>query len=109
MAAQITRLSDDGKSVCSPFTDQPAEIEDRPNEADPSLLFIYYGSAGIYAYVSEYLKEHPSLLDIGSPDDLDIEPEDLARRIDIDGASVYEVDCGWNGVNFYGFRPTPKE
>lgn len=89
--------------IHSPFTGQPAETEDGPNEADPSLLFVHYGNVGEYAYISprleEVLKEQLSE---------DTDPEELAGLVDLQGALVVRVDEGWNGVNHYGFAPAEE-
>lgn len=39
--------------VHSPFSGLPAELNDEgPNQADPTLLFVYYGMVGEWGYVS---------------------------------------------------------
>ena len=90
--------------VHSPFSGQPAEVNDKgANEADPTLLFVYYGMAAGWSYVSPRLPaEVTRFVD-------NIEPEDLAESLDVEGAVVFVVDADWNGVNYYGFAPADSE
>ena len=37
--------------IYSPFSGLPADGESGPNESDPTLLFVYYGNAGDFAYI----------------------------------------------------------
>ena len=67
------------------------------NEKDNSLLFVYYGNVAEYAYISEKLK---MLID---QDIENIEVTDLISKIALNDGTLLEVDCGWNGINFYGF------
>jgi len=90
------------EQIFSPFSGLPAEKEEEPNEKDPTLLFIYYGDAAIYAYVS---KRVHAIVD-GDVEDLEI--EELTKAISIDGGLMLEVDTDWNGVNFYGFAPVDQ-
>jgi hypothetical protein len=101
MAIPIVATRYEGR-VYSPFTGKPAESDDGPNIGEESLLFIYIGGAGEYSLISERLAQSLS----GKPDEL--EPQELAEKIGIEGAFILEVDAGWNGVNSYGFAP-PQE
>lgn len=67
-----------------------ADGEDGPNESDPSLMFTYYGDASLYGYVEK---------ELGDIEDM---PEPLELRSDVD--VIFEVNLGWNGINYYGFR-----
>jgi hypothetical protein len=84
--------------IFSPYSGLPAESKDGPNKKDPTLLFIYYGNTGIYAYASQRLKYSLN-------DDIEyLEPENLHASIDIDGGIIIEVETD-NGINYYGFAP----
>lgn len=85
--------------IHSPFSGQPAEPDDEPNEKDPTLLFAYYGDAGVYGYIS------PRLLNVLEDDGEETDPVNLAQGLQIDGGLVMRVDTDWNGVNYYGFAP----
>jgi len=87
------------EQVFSPFSGLPADGEGGPNEKDPTLLFVYYGNAGDYAYISNRLQ---NLVD-GNVESIDIGM--LHSALSIDGGLILEVDTDWNGVNFYGFAP----
>jgi hypothetical protein len=87
------------ETIHSPFSGLPAEDEDGPNEADPTLLFNYYGMAGEYGWIS------PRWSAVLPQDDEEVHPTDLAESLDIDGSFLLVVDTDWNGVNCYGFAP----
>jgi len=87
-------------TVYSPLSGLPADLEDGPNEDDPTLLFAYYGDAGLYAYISQ------RLLDVLDDDVEETDPLDLGQGLQIDGGLMFIVDTDWNGVNYYGFAPT---
>ena len=87
------------EQIFSPFSGLPADGDDGCNEKDSTLLFVYYGNAGLYAYVSERLQ---ALVD-GDVEDMDIEV--LHSIASVDGGLVLEVDTDHNGINFYGFAP----
>ena len=98
MALSVGRIKSENQ-IYSPFSGLPAHGEDGPNEEDPTLLFVYYGDAGLYGYVSEHLQSI-----IGN----DVEEtlvEDMHSVVSDDGGFILEVDAGWNGVNTYGFKP----
>jgi len=90
-----------GESIFSPYTGEAIDGPNGPNESDPSLLFIYYGDAGVYAYISKATKKN--LESKGIVDAEELEPKDLIANLDIETAFSLEVDSGWNGINYYGF------
>ena len=90
-------------NVHSPFSGLPAESDDGPNEADPTLLFIYYGSISDYAFLGHRINN-----DLAEQVE-DLEPVDLAEALRIEGGLVFVVDTGWNGVNYYGFAPAGSD
>ncbi|MGW4018291.1 hypothetical protein ACWECW_18520 [Rhodococcus ruber] len=93
-------------TVYSPFSGQATETDDGSNTADPTLLFIYYGDAAIWDYISpRVIEQVPG--DSGDPEELG--PDELAALLQIDGAMVMVVDTDWNGVNYYGFAPVEIE
>ena len=98
MAVPIVKIHYTGQ-VYSPFSGEPADGETGPNETDASVLFVYYGNAGEFAYVSDRMK---TLTDLDR-EQLDIEA--LHGAITINGGVIMEVDNDWNGVNHYGFAP----
>jgi len=88
----------DVTEIFSPYTgkcvvDKDGEI----NENDDSLLFVYAGMAGDYAYISDKLR------DIVDEDIESINIEDLPSKIEANEGTLLEVDNGFNGINFYGF------
>jgi hypothetical protein len=86
--------------IFSPFSGHPSDGENGPSVEDASLLFVFHGDAGIFAYVSDRIQA--LLLD-------DIETlgvEGLANLLEIDGGLILKVDTDWNGINYYGFAPT---
>lgn len=88
------------EQIHSPFSGLPAEVpEGGPNEADATLLFVYYGNAADFSYISAHVKSQlPENAVCNSPDQ-------LADILSFDGGLVLEVDTDWNGVNWYGFAP----
>lgn len=90
--------------VHSPFSGLPAEVNDEgPNQADPTLLFVYYGMAGEWDYFSpRFPSELTRFVD-------NLEPADVAESLEVDGAIMLIVDTDWNGVNYYGFAPGDSE
>lgn len=83
----------------SPFSGDSALIGDDANSDDNTLLFIYYGGANTFAYVSERL-----LKAIGKSED-ELELEDLLDDTQLDDTAVFEADDSWNGLNYFGFAP----
>ena len=73
------------------------------NQADPTLLFVYYGMVSEWDYVSpRFPSELTRLVD-------DLEPNEVAESLKIDGAIMLVVKTDWNGVNYYGFAPADRE
>jgi len=87
----------------SPFSGLPAEVDDEPNKDDPTLVFVYYGDAGLHAYIS------PRLLDVLDDGGEETDPLEFAHRLQIDGGLIFIVDTDWNGLNYYGFAPTESK
>ena len=87
--------------IFSPYSGMPADGKDGPNKKDSTLLFVYHGNSGFYAYVSERLRyamnEDIEYLDI----------EALHTHIDIEGGLILEVMTDLDNPNYYGFAPTP--
>ena len=84
--------------IFSPFSGEPAEVKSGPNKSDATLLFIYHGDPGFYAFVSERLK-------YAMNEDIEyLEPENLHAAIDIDGGVILEVETD-SAINYYGFAP----
>jgi hypothetical protein len=97
---EIVRLSDEDGilRLHSPFTGEQIETDEGLNEQARGLLFCYYGNAGMYAYIAKTFIDRIGL----APNDAeDMEPEDLAARATDPCAILFEVDTGWNGVNWY--------
>jgi hypothetical protein len=90
--------------VHSPFTGLSAELNDEgPNQADPTLLFVYYGMVSEWDYVSpRFPSELTRFVD-------NLEPADVAESLEVDGGIMLVVDTDWNGVNYYGFAPEDSE
>jgi len=89
--------------IYSPFSGQPADGEDGPNERDTTLLFIFYGDAGEYAYISEQFRREANIKGIGEIDE--VEPETLAKQVPIENSMLLKVNAAWNGINWYCFAP----
>lgn len=87
------------EQIYSPYSGLPADGKDGPNRKDPTLLFVYYGESGIYAYVNQRLRYSMN-------EDIEyLVAENLHSSIDIDGGLILEVETDVNGVNYYGFAP----
>jgi hypothetical protein len=103
MPIPILKLSAEYDRLYHPFTGQALD-GDRP-EQPAGVLFIYYGDAGHYAYLSPALLER--LAEIGIECDAhtcDINPQELAGKLDWPGAFILEIDASWNGINWYGLE-----
>ncbi|WP_417517887.1 hypothetical protein [Marinobacter sp.] len=87
------------ETLYSPFSGDSALIGDEANSSDDTLLFIYYGNANAFAYVSDRL-----LRAIGKSED-ELEIEDLLDDARLDDTVVFEADDEWNGLNYFGFAP----
>lgn len=90
--------------VHSPLSGLPAEVDDDgANEADPTLLFVYYGMVGEWDYVSpRFPSEVTRFID-------NLTPGEVAESLEIDGAIMLVVNTDWNGVNYYAFAPADSE
>lgn len=70
----------------------------------PSVLFVTFGDAGDYAHISEKLVSLLKAKGVNcSTEDLDLDPEEVADKLDLKAAFLLRVDAGWNGVNYYCF------
>jgi hypothetical protein len=86
--------------IFSPFSGHPSDGENGPNVEDASLLFVFYGDASSFAFVSVRIQE------LIHADVASLEIKDLANLLEIEGGLILEVDTDWNGINYYGFAPT---
>ena len=103
MPVSVAKIVGDLDQVFCPFTGR-AVHSDHGVDALPTLLFVYYGNAGEYGYVSDALVRMLTDLNIKcSSDDIPVTPEELAQKLNSDRAFILELDAGWNGVNSYGF------
>ena len=104
MAVPTVTIEAQVDQVYCPFTGKPVHGDDGVSPMD-SLLFVYYGDAAEYAYVSEALV---LLLEQAgteaSTDEIGLEPGEVAGKLDLKSCFVLNVDGGWNGVNSYCFR-----
>jgi hypothetical protein len=103
MGISVARISAELDQVYCPFTGGAIHGDDGVSPL-PSLLFVYYGGAGLYGYTSDRLVK--LLEDRGiacSADDMPLEPDEIAQKLDLENAFILEIDTGWNGVNSYGF------
>lgn len=85
-------------TIFSPFSGLPAETDSGVNQADNTLLFVHYGGAGEFGFISDRL-----IGILGGAAELSL--EELKDALNIEGAFVLTVDSGWNGVNSYCFAP----
>lgn len=90
--------------VYSPLSGLPAEVDDDgANQSDPTLLFVYYGMAGEWDYVSpRFPDEVTRIID-------NLAPDEVADNLEIDGAIMLVVNTDWGGVNYYAFAPADSE
>jgi hypothetical protein len=90
----------EGQLIYSPYTgNAPHDMEGEINENDPSLLYVYWGMAGDFGYISDKFRE---IIDQEIENDIDM--WSLDNLLSNEEGILFEVDCGrWNGVNFYGF------
>jgi hypothetical protein len=85
--------------IFSPYSGQPADGKNGINRNDPTLLFIYHGEPGSYAYVSKRVE---FLLQ----EDIEVlAAEDLHRHLDVDGGLILEVLTDTDDPSYYGFAP----
>ena len=97
------RIETTYERIFSPFTGQPVETDDGLGH-EPSTLFVYYGDAGEYAYVSPDLVRAFNQKGVEcAEDDLPFAPDEVAEKLDLPACFMREIDSGWNGVNYYCF------
>jgi hypothetical protein len=103
MSLTVAKVKAESGQIYCPFSGEPVDKDGEINPL-PSLLFVHYGDAGLYAYSS------PCFLELVRQAGLECEgevpsdpPETIAPAIETTNAFVLEVDTGWNGVNAYGF------
>ena len=88
-------------AIYSPFSGQRVDGPNGINDNDPTVLFVHYGNAGEYGFLSDQLREALTVAGVGKVEDLS--PDEIGEKLDVDSAFVLVVDAGWNGVNTYGF------
>ncbi len=95
----IARITYDG-TLFSPFSGQPVDSGEGPNEADETLLFAHYGGANEYGYISiRALSGRPASTVDG------LSPRSLCKKLGLHRAVLLEVDAGFEGINTYAFQP----
>lgn len=92
--------------VFSPFSGKRSDGDDGPNTRDRTLLFVFYGDAGSYAFVSKRCAVAAREAGVKDPEALS--PVGLARKLKLSGGLLLEVDAGWNGLNYYAFAPVEE-
>lgn len=95
----LVRVTYNG-TLFSPFSGQPVDLEDGPNEADDTLLFAHHGAANEYGYVSQRALSGKDISTVEGTS-----PREMCSELGIEGALIIEVDSGWDGVNTYAFLP----
>ena len=90
--------------IHSPFSGIPAGLDDEGvNHEDPTLLFVYCGDVSEWSYVSPRLpSEFTRFID-------NLEVDEVAESLDVDGAILLVVDTDWNGIDYYAFAPADSE
>lgn len=90
--------------IHSPFSGIPAGLDDEGvNHEDPTLLFVYCGGVRTWAYVSSrFPSELTRVID-------NLEIDEVAESLEIDGAVLFVVDTDWNGIDYYAFAPAGSE
>ncbi|OKH76419.1 hypothetical protein EB72_01435 [Mycobacterium sp. SWH-M1] len=90
--------------IHSPFSGIPAGLDDEGvNHEDPTLLFVYCGDVSEWSYVSpRFPSEFTRFID-------NVEVDEVAQSLDIDGAVLLVVDADWNGIDYYAFAPADSE
>lgn len=90
-------------TIHSPFSGLPADTDDGPNGADPTLVFTYHGDGGSYGLLAARLADR-------FPDDVEeLEPLELAEQLQLENLIVLIVDAGWNGISYYGYAPADDD
>ena len=97
---QTIRTDFPGPIFC-PFTGARADGPCGPNLH--VAWFVECGNVGLFETNDGRLR---SLMDDLLEEDLGI--DELATRLDVEGAFILRIDRGWNGVDTYGFRPPPQ-
>jgi hypothetical protein len=87
MSIQRIKINSESGIVYSPYTGEPAFVDDDINVKDKSLAFVYLGDIGDYSFTADQYSE------------LDTSPSDLVDGVDL----IVEVDAGWNGINYVGY------
>lgn len=90
--------------IHSPFSGIPAGLDDEGvSHEDPTLLFVYCGGVCEWAYVSPRLpSEVTRFID-------NLEINEVAESLEIDGGILLVVDTDWNGIDYYAFAPSDSE
>ncbi len=90
--------------IHSPFSGIPAGTDDEGLDyEDPTLLFVYSGMGSAWAHVSpRFPTELTRFID-------NLEPDEVAESLEIDGGIVLVVDTDWNGIDYYAFAPADSE
>jgi len=97
MSIQYIKMETVDGSMFSPFTGLPATSDEGANANDPSLIFAYYGNAGMYDSNLEETMEKAEI-------DEDVDPTEIESGVDL----IFEVDTGFDGVNYYGYKQVQK-
>ncbi len=103
MAIPVVSIKFEGEKLYSPFSGQAVQDDGEWNESDDTFLFSFLGTPGLFGHVSSRLHEA-----LGTKDEHDLEdmePNEIAKKLAIDGAFMLEIDAGWNGINYYSFAP----
>jgi hypothetical protein len=103
--SKATFSSDSLEEIYCPFSGQRVVDKDSGDISElPTLLFVHYGMAAMYAYVSSefaaIVREAGAEVEDGHPVD---SPEELAAKLTLPNAFFLVHDNGWNGINVYGF------
>ncbi len=103
MPLTVAKVVSELEQVYCPFTGKAVHGDDGVSPL-ASLLFVYFGNIGDYAYVSERLVALLKVRGINCDvDDLTLKPNEIAQELDCDNAYILKIDTGWNGINAYGF------
>ncbi len=106
MPIPVLKLKHEGSTVYFPLYGKAATSSNGPNVRDPDLLFVYFGMAGDWGYVSKSVRE--AVEAAGKKLDR-LSPRAVCRLLDLPSAICLEVDTGWNGVDWFAWkRPSPK-
>lgn len=90
--------------IHSPFSGIPAGLDDEGvDHEDPTLLFVYSGMGSAWSYVSpRFPNELTRFID-------NLEADEVAESLEVDGAIMFIVDTDWNGIDYYAFAPADSE